>query len=131
MPAKSKERVTGAELEAVGGYAIFGVVLGNVQRRLEPVEPEPDKRAVNDTITHIVELGTQQPENDQYAERLCDLFRDRRRDRGCQQQSGVRSQDLRYQRVLPDPHVREQEKCRVEGHAEPRGNTSAPEEGRS
>ena len=94
MTAEAEQGIAAAQLRAVRGYTKLGVALSHIKRRLEPIEPESDERAVNNAIAHVVELGPQQPEDQQHAECLCAFFGDWRGDRGCQQQRGIRPQDL-------------------------------------
>src|SRR5437899_10281166 len=63
VSAEPEERVSAAELCAIRRHAGLRVALRHVQRRLEPVEPDPDERAIDDAVAHVVELGAQQPED--------------------------------------------------------------------
>src|SRR5438132_82801 len=105
VPSEPKERVASSELRAVGWDAILGVALGYIKRRLGPIDPAPHEPAVDNAIAHVVELGAQQPKDQQYAKRLRDLLSNRRGDRGSQHQRGVRSQSLLKLWVLADPHI--------------------------
>src|SRR5262249_13334119 len=67
VSSEPKERVSAAELQAIWRHSRLRVALRHVQRRLEPIEPDPDQGAVDNTVAHIVELGAQQPEDHKHS----------------------------------------------------------------
>ena len=61
VSTEPEECVPGTELEAIRGHAKLGVNVSYVERCLKPGETEAHQCAVDEAITHIVELGAQQP----------------------------------------------------------------------
>src|SRR3981081_2128453 len=128
VPTEPQERVAAAELKAIWRHSVLRVALCHVQRRLKPVEPESDERAVNDAVAHIVELSAQQPEEQQYSERLGELFGNRCGDWGRQYHRRIRPQHLPENRMLRNPCIDKHEEGGVERQSEPCSNKSSPEE---
>src|SRR5262245_1750807 len=129
VPAKSEQRVTGAELQAIRRYAVLGIILRHIERGLEPVEAGPDQRAVDDAVAHVVELGAQKREQHQDSQRLGDLLGDWRGYRRGQQHRCIRPQDLPDGRLLRHDGVDEQEEGSIDRQSERGRNAPAPQEG--
>ena len=107
------------------------IALDSVKRRLVPIETDPHQRAIDEAVAHVVELGAQQPEQQEDPASLGDLFGKGRRNRCRQQQWCLRSQDLGDDRMERDPPVDEFEKGSVEGQGDGSGNQATPQERRN
>jgi hypothetical protein len=79
--------------------------LRDVQSRLKPVEPETNKRPVHESVAYGVELGAQQPKEQQHSQRLGTFLGNRRRNRCRQHHCGIRAEHLSDRLVLLDPRV--------------------------
>src|SRR5689334_19573539 len=70
VPSEPEESISTAELCAIRRGAIFGIALSDINRCLEPIEAETYQSAVDYAVSHVVELGAQQPKDQQYSKGL-------------------------------------------------------------
>ena len=100
---QTEEREARPELEPPRCNPMLREALGDVQRSLDKVEPNPDEGTVDEAVTHVVEFGAQQREEQDDAECFCRLLDNRRRQGGAQKHCSVRAKKLADLRICEQP----------------------------
>ena len=129
MAAETEQRKARAELEPPRGDSVLGVPLRHVERRLEQVEANPHQRPVDEAVAHVVELGAQQPEEEEHPDALGDLL-DQRPGQGCRdQQHGLGPEEFPERRVLGEPLRHADEHALIQGQRDAGGDHRPPQDG--